>query len=159
MEKGRKIIIIAVAIILVLVVAGVLYFNLIETEIPEAYNLMVEIDWLAEPSNIETYYFFDDYIIESNFSSGVLADGVVTNETTTKYSFDEKVDLYELEKFIQEKPKETYAAVRVVEKNGNSYYIDDIDESNSNRLMISHSELLNIISKITQKAYKKEVLN
>ena len=44
MEKRRKGIIITVAVILVLVVAVVLYFNLTKIEIPEGCNLMIKID-------------------------------------------------------------------------------------------------------------------
>lgn len=160
MEKRRKVIIIAVAVILVLIVAGVLYFNLNKIEITKDYNMKISAFSKFSPAVDYIYYFYDDYIIETNYSSGVLPEGVVTNTTTTKYHFNEKIDLTELKAFLDKAPRansETFRAVEIVEKNGMAYSIDDIEEPEDGKLTIAHAELLDIIWKLTEKASFKQV--
>ena len=118
-----------------------------EIEIPDNPNLKITIDYMSAPSHIITYYFYDDSIIETNYSGGVLPSGPSSSTTTTKYYFTEEIDLTKLRNFIDGMPKVNKGLylIEVTEKDGTSYGID-----------VERIELLMEIMNITNKSIREE---
>jgi len=91
---------------------------------------------------------------------GILPTGHSSSTSTTKYYFNEKIDLSELRNFIDKTPRDTSnkQLVEITEKNGTTYSINDFNDTNENnsRLTIAHGELLTEIRKITNQATRKQ---
>jgi len=132
------------------------YFKFSTITIPDNPNLKISINNFTEPSYIETYYFYDDTVIDISCSSGVLPDGPKSSTTITKYYFNEKIDITELKSFIEKMPIDTSSmpSVQITEKNGETYYIDDSDDTT--KLSIIHAKLIAEIRKITDQAVRTQ---
>ena len=151
--KNKKNIIICIIVLIITILIGLYFWKRITNP-----NLKISIDYMSTPSFIITYYFYDDTIIETSYSGGVLPTGPVSSTSTTKYYFNNKIDLTNLKNFINQIPKDTsnnkYGLVEVTEKDGTTYYIDDLN--NSSELSLAHEELLTEIMNITDNAVQKK---
>ena len=159
--KNKKTIIICIVVLIVTIIIG-LYFwkrNTSTIYIPPNPNLKISIEYLSAPSVIITYYFYDDTIIETSYRGGILSTGPVSSTSTTKYYFNNKIDLTNLKNFINKIPRDTSnnGLIEVTEKDGTTYYIDDLSITNekSSGLSLAHGELLTEIMKITDNAVRK----
>lgn len=160
MKKIKKVLIIIFSVFFVSIVAIAVYVRTSKIEIPNNQNLKISIDYMSAPSLIFTYYFYDDTIIATSHSAGLLPSGPSVSTSTIKYYFNEKIDLSELKDFIDKIPRDTSnrTSVEITEKDGTTYGIDDsnITNKNSSGLTLAHGELLAKITKITDKAIRKQ---
>ena len=159
MKKKHKIILIVFFILCISIIGIILYSKNSTIEIPDNPNLKISIDYMSAPSLTITYYFYDDSIIRTSYCGGVLSSGPVSSTSTTKYYFTEAIDLSELKNFINSIPIDTtdMKLVEITEKDGTSYYIDDLSVSDkeTSGLTLAHGELLTEITKITDKSFYK----
>ena len=160
MKKHKKILIIVFFVLCISIVAIAIYYKTSTIEIPDNPNLKISIDYMSAPSLIFTYYFYDDAIIETSHGGGLLPNESVLSTSTTKYYFNEKIDLSELKNFIDKIPRDTSGRnlVEITEKDGITYSIDDLNipNGNSSEITLAHGELLAEIMKITDNAIRKQ---
>ena len=159
MKKNKKTLIIIFSVICISIIAFIIYFKTSTIHIPPNPNLKISIDYMSAPSLIITYYFYDDTIIETSHSGGVLPTGPVSATNTTKYYFNKKIDLTNLKNFINKIPRDTSdnGLVEVTEKDGTTYFINDLNVTNKkgSGLLLAHGELLTEIMNITDNAVRK----
>ena len=160
MKKHKKILIIVFSVLCISIIAIAIYYKTSTIEIPNNPNLKISIDYMTAPSLISTYYFYDDAIIKTSHSGGFLPNGPVSSTSTTKYYFNEKIDLSELRNSINKFPKDTSGinSVEITEKDGITYSIDDLNipNGNSSEITSASGELLIEIRKITDNAIRKQ---
>lgn len=157
MKKIINKVVVCIFIIMILIVLLILFNKNKKIEIPDNPNLKIEVDMGFTPVSIITYYFYNDSIIETSYSGGVLPTGPVSNTTTTKYYFNEKVDLTELMDFINQFSKNTddLGDIRVTLDSGESYFIDENSFTDYNGVRVP-LEICTRIFRITDKAYKED---
>lgn len=158
MKKNiNKVVVVCLFIIIILIVVLILFNKIKKIEIPDNPNLKIEVDMGGAPVSIITYYFYDDSIIETSYSGGVLSTGPVSYTITTKYHFNEKVDLTELMEFLNQFSKNTddIGDIRVTLDSGESYFIDENSFADYNGVRVP-LEICTRIFRITDKAYKKD---
>ncbi len=148
MNKNKKIILLIFSIIFLIAISIFIYFK-INIDIPNDFNFKIYIDYNSAPFMSETYYFYNNTIIEKDYSSGVLPSGPSTSTTITKYYFIENIDLSELKNFLNTLPKDDsdYHLVEITKKDGTIYAVDD-----SHTSKFIHSELWYEIKKIMDKS-------
>ena len=114
MKKNINKVVVCLFIIIILIVVLILFNKIKKNEIPDNPNLKIEVDMGGTPVSIITYYFYDDSIIETSYSGGVLPTGPVSYTITTKYHFNEKVDLTELMEFLNKEIKNDYLSKKII---------------------------------------------
>ena len=142
----KKVISIIIFFLIVLAVIIILIINQKnkKIEIPDNPNLKISIDYVLAPTL--NYYFYEDTIIEKEHGVGNLPSGPVETLEITKYYFKERIDLTELNEFLNKCPKKESGSLDITLKNGESYDIDFNEKE----------EILEKIKKIIDQAYKKE---
>jgi len=150
---------ILLVVIIVLIIACGIVFTVSqnklaeEVAITEDFNLKIVVVYDFIPGKTVKYYFYEDFVIKTEQSGGLHSEGL----STTKYYFDNEIDLTELNNYIESAPKGTSKnnIAEIIKSDGKVYYIDNPGNNESD--FMKQSELTNEIEKITDNAIKEKV--
>lgn len=162
----KKKIINILKILFVMLVAGLLILGIIKLhmkltpiEIKENWNFKMSIDHMTTPTHILYYYFYDDYVIQETYTSGVLPSGVSSSSTFKKYKFKKNIDISKIKEYVEKYARSTddrIVFISAEDKDGTKYRIpfSAVNTSDENGLISSKVvDIYRIIDEIESDAY------